>query len=321
MENRRTLFTDCDQDLSALDLVFRQNGVEYRRLACRTPADVVRECQGVEVLMNQYAPLTSEAFAGLPDLKLVVRHGVGVNHIDLAAASRHGVTVCNVPDGSTNEVADHAMALLLALGRKIVRLDRKVREGRWTHEDAIPVFRLADCTVGVIGLGRIGLAFAERARAFGLRVIAFDDFVAKKGGAPAFIALTGLNTLLAESDFISIHCPQEGNLDLIGEKELAGMKKHAVLVNVARGGIVNEEALFRALRDGVIAGAAVDVVLKEPISRESPLLGLDNFVCTPHMAYYSQSSVADLARKLAEEVVRFFKGEPLRCPVNHPAEK
>lgn len=321
MDTRRTLFTDCDQDLSAMDRVFRENGVEYRRLDCRTPEDVVRECGGVEVLMNQYAPLTEAVFAGLPGLKAVVRHGVGVNHIDLAAASRHGVAVCNIPDGSTNEVADHAMALLLALGRKVVLLNRKVREGRWTHEDAVPIFRLADCTVGVIGLGRIGLAFAERARAFGLRIIAFDEIAAKRGAVPPFVAMTDLNTLLAESDFISIHCPQEGNIDLIDGGELARMRKHAVLINVSRGGIVNEEALFRALGDGVIAGAAVDVATKEPISRESPLLGLENFVCTPHMAYYSQSSVADLARKMAEEVVRFFRGEPLRCPVNRPADK
>jgi D-3-phosphoglycerate dehydrogenase len=316
MAVRRTLFTDCDQDLSALDRIFRENGIEWQLLHCRTQADVVRECQGMGVLLNQYVPLGEEAFSGLPGLKAVVRHGVGVNHIDLAAATRHGVTVCNVPDGSTNEVADHAMALLLALGRKIVLLNGKVREGRWTYEDAAPLFRLASCTVGIIGAGRIGRAFAGRARAFGMRVFAFDELARAKGGIPDWITMTDLGTLLRESDFISIHCPQDGNIDLLGAAELAKMKRTAFLINVSRGGIVNEEALARALADGVIAGAAVDVVLREPISPDSPLLRLDNFICTPHMAYYSCASVDDLAAKLAEEAVRLLSGQPPRCPVN-----
>ncbi|MDR1520223.1 MAG: C-terminal binding protein [Planctomycetota bacterium] len=316
MAGFKTLFTDCDQDISALDRIFRENGVEYRLLACRTAADVIRECQGVEIILNQYAPLDAAVFAGLTGLRAVVRHGVGVNHIDLAAASRHGVKVCNVPDGSTDEVADHAMALLLALGRKIIPLNRKVREGGWSFRDAVPIFRLSACTAGVIGMGRIGSAFAVRARSFGMRIIAFDEIVRARGGAPDFVAMVGLDEVLRQSDFISIHCPQDGNLDLIGAAELAKMKKTAFIVNVARGGIVNEPALAQALADGVIAGAAADVALREPIPADSPLLRLDNFICTPHIAYYSVTSVDDLAAKMAEEALRFFRGQPLRCPVN-----
>ncbi|MDR1534475.1 MAG: C-terminal binding protein [Planctomycetota bacterium] len=312
----RTVFTDCDLDLSALERVFRENGVEYRLLACKTPAEVIREAGGLEIIMNQYVPLGEEVFAGLPELKAVVRHGVGVNHIDLAAAARHGVKICNVPDGSTHEVADHAMALLLALARKIVPLDRKVRDGRWTYLDAAPLFRLSACTAGVIGLGRIGSAFAARARAFGMRILAFDEIVRARGGAPDYVELTDLDAILRESDFISVHCPQEGNLNLIGTGEMARMKKTACIINVSRGGIVNEDDLAAALREGRLGGAALDVFLREPVSPASPLLGLDNFICTPHIAFYTETSLADLAVKVAEEVVRYFKGQPLRCPVN-----
>lgn len=304
-------FTDTDQDLTPVDAVLRENGIEYVVRQCKTPADLVLNCQGFEVLVNQYTPLTEEAFAGLKDLKVVVRYGVGVDHIDIPAATRHGVTICNVPDGCTNEVADHGAAMLLALARKIVLLNQKARQGKSSFRDAIPLFRLNTCTLGLIGVGRIGIALATRMRGFGMRFLGFDEYARQKNTSPDFIELTDMERVLAESDFISIHCPLDGNRDLIGAAELARMKKTACIINVARGGIINEDALYKALKTGAIAAAALDVSVVEPLPADSKLLTLDNFIYTPHMAYYSVSAAADIGIKAAEEVVRYAKGGAL----------
>lgn len=312
----QTAFTDCDQDLSPVDTIFKNNDIVYTLYQCKTAEEVIEKCQGYEVLMNQYAPLTEKVFSGLPNLKVVVRNGVGVDHIDVAAASRHGVTICNVPDGSTQEVADHAMALLLALARKIVFLNSSVRAGRWSFEDAKPMLRLNKSTLGLVGAGRIGCAVAERARSFGMKILAHDEYTLKYGVVPPYIEMTSLDDILKRSDFISVHCPLDGNRNLFNRDTLGKMKPGASLVNVSRGGIVDEEALFATLSSGALAGAAMDVSEKEPISPASLLLTLDNYIQTPHMAYYSIAAAEDIAVKLAEEVARFFKKEPLRCPVN-----
>ncbi|MCD8350846.1 MAG: C-terminal binding protein [Planctomycetaceae bacterium] len=309
-------FTDTDQDLTPVDKILRDNGIDYVVRQCKTQADLVRECQGFEVLVNQYAPMSEEAFAGLKDLKVVVRYGVGVDHIDIPAATRHGVTICNVPDGCTNEVADHGAAMLLAMARKIVFLNQKVHEGSWSFQDAVPLFRLNTCTLGLIGVGRIGAGLATRMRGFGMRFLGYDEYARQKGTSPDFIEMTDMDRVLAESDFLSIHCPLDGNRDLIGAAELAKMKKTAGLINVSRGGIVNEDALYDALKTGVIGAAAFDVSSVEPMPADSKLLTLDNFICTPHMAYYSVSAAADIGIKAAEEVVRYAKGQPLRCALN-----
>ena len=247
---------------------------------------------------------------------MVVRYGVGVDNVDLAAATKYGVKVCNVPDYGMYEVADQAVALTLALTRKVVFCNNRVKSGVWNYQEAIPIYRLSTQTVGIIGIGRIGSAYAERMKAFGMKVLAYDEYARKAGRAQDYMEMVGLEELLERSDVISIHCPLDGNRDLIAGPELKKMKKSAYLINVSRGGIVNEKDLYMALKDGEIAGAACDVFSPEPIARDNPLLTLENFLATPHIAWYSEQAALDLERKVAEEAVRGALDQPLLNVVN-----
>jgi D-3-phosphoglycerate dehydrogenase len=246
-----------------------------------------------------------------------VRYGVGYDTVDVAAATRRGIYVCNVPDYGTDEVSDHAITLLLAISRKLLILARGVQEGVWSVEPAKPVGRLRGRTLGIVGLGRIGAMTAAKAQAFGIRVIAHDPLRPMHEFAERNVGRATLDELLQASDYVSLHAPlSDETRHLIDERALGLMKPTAFLVNTARGGLVDGAALARALRSGRIAGAALDVTEQEPIPRESPLLGLENCLLTPHAAWYSDESAAALQRLAGEEAARLVRGEAPRCPVN-----
>lgn len=313
------IITDCDhEDILIESTLFQQEEVSFSLKQCRTELDVIRECQDASVWINQYAPITKHVLDNCPGVKLIVRYGVGVNNIDLEAATANGVQICNVPDYGTYEVADHALALMLALTRKIPVMTECVKNGEWDYQSSIPIFRHSDQTVGIIGFGRIGRAFAQRVLSLGCRVIVYDTKPDRKGSLlpGEKIEFVSFEQLLTESDIVSIHCPLDTAQNLLGEKEFEMMKPTAYLINVSRGGIVDELALHLALANGEIAGAAMDVAEKEPISSNSPLLSHVNFLCTPHMAWYSEQAAAELKRKVAEESIRYLKGQPVRYPVN-----
>lgn len=317
MERNLVAITDCDHDDINVEAgVLASFGLEAPWLTCKTEDDLIRDCKGFKSVINQYAPFTAKVFEALPDLEVIVRYGVGVDNVDLAAATKHGVKVCNVPDYGMYEVADHAMALALALGRKVVFTNDRVKGGVWNYQEAIPIYRLSTQTVGVIGVGRIGTAFADRARAFGLKVLAYDEYAQKIGKTQDYMEMVSLDELLERSDIVSVHCPLDGNRNLISAPQMKKMKKSAYLINVSRGGIINETDLAQALVDGEIAGAACDVFSPEPVSKESPLLKLPNFLATPHIAWYSQESALELERKVAEEAARGALGQPLLNIVN-----
>ncbi len=318
MNKNLVAITDCDHDdINVESGVLAKEGLEAPWLNCKTEDDLIRECKGFRSLINQYAPFTEKVFAALsPELKVVVRYGVGVDNVDLKAATKYGVKVCNVPDYGMYEVADQAMALALALARKVVFCNERVKSGVWNYQEAIPIYRLSTQTVGVIGVGRIGTAFAERAKAFGLKVIAYDEYARKAGKTKDYMEMVGLDELLERADIISIHCPLDGNRDLIAAPQLKKMKKNAYLINVSRGGIINEKDLYEALKAGEIAGAACDVFSPEPVAKDNPLLTLDNFLATPHIAWYSEQAALDLERKVAEEAARGALGQDLLNVVN-----
>lgn len=315
----KVIITDCDhENIDIEKRVLESASIPFSLMQCRTEDDLVEQGGGASVFINQYAPITERVLSSLPELKLIVRYGVGVNNIDLEAASKYGVQVCNVPDYGTNEVADHALALMLSLTRKINLMNGLVRKGIWDYQKSIPIFRHSEQTVGIIGVGRIGRAFAEKAHAMKFKIVAYDpNFESRQPNrVPEFIKLVSLKELLEISDVVSIHCPLDTAYHLIGEAELKLMKRSAFLVNVSRGGIIEENALLEALENKWIAGAAVDVTEKEPLPSESPLLKCENFICTPHMAWYSEQSAQELKRKVAEEAVRYLDGEEIRYPVN-----
>jgi D-3-phosphoglycerate dehydrogenase / 2-oxoglutarate reductase len=291
------------------------------RLVCG-PADAA-PAAAIEALVAQHqpaavltcwAPVSATAIAASPRLRVVARMGVGLDNIAVDAATRHGVLVTNVPDYCVNEVSDHAVALVLAWTRGIAYADREVRAERWDPAGA-RLRRLSTLTCGVIGFGRIGRVTAGKLLALGARVVASDpNPPADTGGAP----LLELDDLLARSDVVVLHAPlTQATYHLIGARELALLPEGAFLVNVSRGGLVDTTAVVDALRSGRLGGAGLDVLESEPVVPPE-LLEHPGVVITPHIAFSSDASVADLRRSAAEEVVRVLSGEPPRHPCNQP---
>lgn len=314
----RVIITDCDhKDISVERELFGRAGLDFKLLQCRTEDDLINQCAGAEIFLNQYAPITDRVMAGLPDLKLVVRYGVGVDNVDVASASKRGVQVCNVPDYGVDEVADQAMALMLTLLRKTAAMNAHTKTVAWDYTKAIPIRRLNRLTVGVAGIGRIGRNFARKASAFGCRIIGCDPFYSpRREDGTDFIEAVSFEELLIEADVISVHCPLDTSRNLFGAAAFGKMKKSALLINTARGGIVNERDLDLALEKGEIAGAALDCMENEPVNPGNPLFRHENFIATPHMSWYSEESCIELKRKAAEEAVRFAAGEAVKYPVN-----
>lgn len=315
------VITDCDHanvDIEAE--IFRRGGHGFRLCQCETARDAIRECAGARALINQYTPLDKTFFEAVPTVKFVIRYGVGVDNINLADASACGVQVCNVPDYGMNEVADQAFAMMMALLRKLPQCNREVHNGIWDYRRSIPIRRMGDLTVGVLGLGRIGCEFARRLQAFNCRVIGCDIRYADEGFNPlGFVTPVSFGQLLKESDVISVHCSlNEGTQHLFDEKAFKAMKPSAYFVNVARGGIVDEAGLEKALREKWIAGAGLDVLEKEPMPENHFLKKYDNVILSPHIAWYSEEAAREMKRKCAEEAVAFLQGRPPRYPVNQP---
>ena len=315
----KVIICDLDhKDVEQEKQIFNEAGYGYKWLHCKTQEEVIESCKGAVVLLNQYVKMDKTIFESLPTVKCVVRYGVGYDNIDLLDAEKYGVQACNIPDYGTREVADQALSHMMSLTRKTIVSNSLIRKGIWDYQKGIPIFRLTDATIGICGVGRIGTAFAERVKPLCREIIAYDAEYGKiQRSFPDFIKFVSFEELLTLSDILSIHCPlDENTYHLFGEKELKAMKNTAYLINVSRGGIVDENALLAALKTGKIAGAGLDVVENEPLSMDNPLLSFDNFSISPHTAWYSEQSAQDLKRKAAEEAVRFLNGGKVNYPVN-----
>jgi phosphoglycerate dehydrogenase-like enzyme len=280
--------------------------------------ELAEQLSGADAIMLYHdIPHLGEAtFSRANRCKCVVRAGVGYNNIDLAAASRHGVIVCNVPDYGTEEVADHAILFLLALARRLVPCHQAIRSGTWHYESAVGTPRLRDKTLGLIGCGRIGTATALRAKALGLDVVFYDPFLRQgMDKALGIRRVYRLDEILEQSHFISLHCYlDETTRHIINPETIARMRRGVYLINTARGPCVDEDALLEALESGQIAAAALDVVEREPLDfprlRDHPRI-----LFTPHSAFYSVEGFVELRQKTAEEVRRILLGQPPRNPV------
>ena len=312
----KVIITDCDHENIDIETkVLSDAGIEFKLTCARTEDEVIEQCAGADIFIVQYANISEKVMKALPELKYVVRYGVGVDTVDLKAAAEYGIQVGNVPDYGMNEVADHALALLLMMLRKTDQMNRFTKTTGWDYTQSIPIRRFSEQTVGVVGLGRIGRNFAEKAAALGFRVIGYDPMV-NQGERIGNAEAVSFEELLKQSDAVSLHCPADGNRDLFCKETFKRMKNTAVLINVARGGIINETDLDQALTDGEIAGAALDCMAGEPVSKDSPLFAHENLLVTPHMAWYSEEAAQELKRKVAEESVRFARGEKIHYPIN-----
>jgi len=281
-----------------------------------TPDAIVRVAAGADALLVTYAKISADMIARMSRCRIISRFGIGVDNVDVPAATRAGIVVTRVPDYCIDEVSDHAMALLLALVRKIPIANAHVHAGRWEMATVVPIHRLRGSVLGLAGFGRIPQRVAPKAAAFGLRVVAFDPYVPADVFARSGVEPVDFAELLRISDYVSIHTPlAPETYGLFDAEAFRRMKPTAYIINTARGPIVDEAALARALDAGQVAGAALDVMPNEP-PLASPLFGRTNVILTPHTSFYSEESLVELQTKAAQEVVAVLTGQAPRNPVN-----
>jgi D-3-phosphoglycerate dehydrogenase len=278
--------------------------------------DILAVAREADAILVTYAKLPGELLRQLKRCKVIGRFGLGVDNIDIKAAAELGITVTYVPDYCMQEVSDHAMALLLSLVRKVPLSNKLVQSGRWEVPPVVPIHRLTGRVLGLVGFGNIPRTLAPKAKAFGLRVVTHDPYVSPQVLAAAGVEGVGFDELLAMSDFVSIHAPlTPATRGLFNRDVLRKMKKGALLINTARGPLVDEEALIAALDSGQLGGAALDVVTTEPLAKDSKLIGRDNVILTPHTGFYSVEALNELQTKCATDVARVLSGEPPVYPV------
>jgi D-3-phosphoglycerate dehydrogenase len=305
-------FPSLDPAIAALKRI----DPELRMAKSASADDILAVARDADAVLVTYAKLSGELLQELRRCKVIGRFGLGVDNIDTPAAARLGITVTYVPDYCLREVSDHAMALLLALARKIPFSNRLVQSGRWEVPPIVPLRRLEGQVLGLVGFGNIPRALAPKAKAFGLRVITHDPYVSADVAKALGVENTSFEDLLGRSDFVSVHAPLlPATRGLMNAAAFARMKKGAFLVNTARGPLVDETALVAALDSGHLAGAALDVVTVEPLATDSPLLQRDNVILTPHTAFYSVEALEELQTKCASDVARVLSGEKPIYPV------
>ena len=290
------------------------NLAELVAMKTKKPEEFLAEAADCDALLNTYAgPITADVMSKMPKCRIIARYGIGVDTIDLDAATRAGIIVTNNPTYCIDEVAEHTMALLLACARKIALYDRLVRAGRWELSPGKPIYRMVGRTLGLVGFGNIARQVAVRAAAFGMNVLYADPFV-KDGQFKEPGEKVALDALLAESDFVSLHPPLTPETrKLMNDAAFSKMKPSAFLINCARGPVIDTDALVRALDAKKIAGCALDTTDPEPLPDPHPLRGRDNVIVAPHAAWYSEQAMAGLQAGAPGEVRRVLSGE---WPVN-----
>ncbi len=306
------------QPLAPLAMDLLRQEVELQVASSPDPSVLVDEIKGKHGLIVRLSRATAEVIAAGDRLEVIGRTGVGVDNVDLDAATKHGVPVCYTPDANTISVAEHVLGVVLTLAKNFHTLDRATREGNWAARDRYG-FELTGRTFGFIGLGKIGSLAARMCRgAFDAHVLAFDPYLAPSAAADLGVTLVGsLDELLQRSDVVSLHVPlTPETVGLIGARELAMMKPTAYLVNASRGSVVEEKALADALSRAVIAGAALDVYEKEPLPSDSPLLAVPNLLLTPHSAALTHEAMERVLRTMVADVLAVLRGETPRYVAN-----
>ena len=311
LQNYEEMFKEAGVDVDLVVNPCQLGASEDEIVAAVGDADAV-------ITQTTFHPFTRKVLASLSNCRLVQSIGVGYDRLDVDAATEFAILASNVPDASTEDVSDHTMGLVLACTRRIAQLNEVTRSGRWTSvadphiagDIWTKMSRLRGQTLGLVAFGRIPQAVVPKARGFGLRVIAYDPFLPSDVFQQLGVEPVDLETLLKESDIVSLHTPFTRETErLIGLDQLRKMKPTACLVNTARGAVIDHDALYTALTEGYISVAACDVTEPEPIPTESPLLKLDNFICTAHSAGISPDAMATLQRRPGEEVIRLARGE------------
>jgi D-3-phosphoglycerate dehydrogenase / 2-oxoglutarate reductase len=307
-----SVFPSLDPAMAAL----KRLDPDIRMAKSTSSDDILAVARDADAILVTYAKLPAELLRQLKNCKVIGRFGLGVDNIDIKAAAERNIVVTYVPDYCLQEVSDHAMALVLALARKVTFSNTLVQSGRWEMPAVVPIRRLEGQILGLVGFGNIPRRVAPKALAFGFKVIAHDPYVAPEAARECGVELVSFDRILELSDFISIHAPLTPQTrGLFGATTFPRMKKGAYVVNTARGALIDEAALVAALDGGHLGGAALDVVATEPLAKDSPLLGRPNVILTPHTAFYSVEALDELQTKCASDVAHVLSGEPPVYPV------
>lgn len=305
--------------LAPVERVLAQIGAKLVVARDSTAEAILAAGREADAVMVTYAQVRGDVIGGLRRCRIIARFGIGVDNLDVTAASHKGIVVTNVPDYCIDEVSDHALALLLSVVRKVTYTNQRIGEGEQQVQSAVPIHRLRDRTLGLVGFGRIARALVPKTQALGLKVVAYDPYISTEMMRQFDVARMTLEELLRAADYVSLHVPlTDATRNLLNSRAFAQMKNGAFLVNTARGPLVDESALAEALDSAKLAGAALDVFPQEPLKASSPLLELmsrKNLILTPHIAFYSEESQVELQEKAAGEVVRVLSGREPSYPV------
>jgi D-3-phosphoglycerate dehydrogenase / 2-oxoglutarate reductase len=284
--------------------------LEEAQPKCITEDDVIQRCQGATALLVQWVPITRRVLEGVPGLKTVIRYGIGVNNIDLDAARDLGVAVANVPTYCLEEVSNHAVSMLLSLGRRIPQDHDSIRQGGWGIGPLMPIPAFTDLTLGLAGFGAIARRVAKKAQVFGFHLVAYDPYLNDSVFSDANVGRVDLETLLRTADIISLHTPLVAETTHLVRKETIDRMKHGViLINTSRGGVIREPDLIEALSDGRVLAAGLDVFEEEPPRKDNPLRSMPNVLLTSHAASVSTRAVEALQIKAAEAARDFLQGK------------
>jgi D-3-phosphoglycerate dehydrogenase / 2-oxoglutarate reductase len=318
------LIADYDfGDVNIERAIIEGAGFELVDAQCKSEDEVIKHGQNVDGVLTQYAPISARVIDAMARCRVIARYGTGVDIVDVDAATRRGIQVTNAPnEWCAEEVADHAVTLWLAGARKICQYDQAVRRGEWRWQTGQPIGRLRGRVFGLLSFGSIARNIAERVRAFGVDIWAHDPFMDQAEIQRQKVRPVSFDELVEGSDYLMIQAPLTPKTRHLFNKEtLRRMKKTAILINTARGPIVEDAAIYEALKEGWIAGAALDDIEEEPAKQrdwrpKNPLFSLPNVIITPHAAYYSEESIGTVRKIAAEEAVRVLSGLPARSPVN-----
>lgn len=312
-------FPNVDPEREALKNI---PDLEFIPAQCKTEEELIELTKDAEGVLNQWNYLTENVINNMKNCKVIATYGIGTDKINVEAASKKGIYVCNVPSYGTNEVANHALAMLMACSRQLVQYDRLIRKGQFGYPTlGKKLYRIEGQVVGLVGFGKIPRNLSRKLiDAFNMKVLAYDPFITEEFAKECGVEKVDLETLMKNSDFVSVHVPLTKETKyIIDEKMMRLMKPTAYLINCGRGAIVKEDDLSKVLKENVIAGAGIDVFEIEPIKTDDPLLQLDNVIVTPHSAYYTEESLYALQYGAAAEVARVLTGEKPISAVNQNA--
>lgn len=280
-------------------------------------AEIIRQAQGCAGILIRSAKITAEIMDAIPNLKIIAKHGMGVDNIDVAHATEKGIQVVNAPYSNMNAVAEHIVTLLLALSKRIVRMDKLTRQGQFAQRNTYKTTELKDATVGIIGLGKISRLAVKKLSGFEMHIIASDPFVKQKDVGDLPVTMVSADEVYRTADFVIVHTSLfPSTFHLVGAQQFRMMKPTAYLINAARGPIIDEAALVKALDAGEIAGAGLDVFEQEPPAQDNPLFAMDNVIVSPHNAALSDGALRAMAMDSALGIAEYLTGKPVTYPVN-----